>query len=143
MATQPKDRVEVFFNALKSDTMDLVDQFYEEGIRFEDPIVNFDDRATLKRYYAGLYQGVNNIRFDFKTQMWDGDVYMGSWTMHLKSKTLTPDEWIIVDGVSEIHFAPNGGGAIYHRDTFDVGAMVYEKIPVLRTIIGWIKNKLH
>jgi hypothetical protein len=42
-------------------------------------------------------------------------------------------------GVSHIKF---NGKVYYHHDYFDMGAFIYERVPVLGTVIRTIKNRL-
>ena len=50
-------------------------------------------------------------------------------------------EPIILDGVSVFKYEE--GKAVYQRDYFDLGAMIYEKVPVLGSVVRWIKKRAH
>ena len=45
---------------------------------------------------------------------------------------------IVVDGATDLMFEEK---IIYHRDYIDMGQMLYEQIPVLGSIIRYIKKK--
>ena len=47
-----------------------------------------------------------------------------------------------VDGISTIRFGGKEGKAVYHRDYYDMGEFVYERIPVVKNIIKLIKKKM-
>lgn len=138
----PADNIEKFFNALNSDTMYLVDDFYDPAIEFYDPIVRIDGRDRLRRYYEGMYEGVDRVRFDFKGALREGDDHVVFWTMVLQTKKMNKGKPITVEGNSHIRFGGEHGKAVYHRDYFDVGAMVYEHVPVVSWMTGYVKGKL-
>jgi hypothetical protein len=41
-----------------------------------------------------------------------------------------------------IPFAGKDGKVISDRDYFDMGEFIYERVPVLRSVIGYIKRKM-
>lgn len=135
------ERAKKFFNDLNKDTMDLVDEFYDQDIVFKDPLVSFNNGQSLKDYYKGLYHQVTFIRFTFQNEVVSGSQCSFSWTMEMtcglnKGKPMT------VDGISTIRFGGKEGKAVYHRDYYDMGEFVYERIPVVKSVIKLIKKKM-
>ena len=63
------------------------------------------------------------------------------WTMVLKAKSLNGGKEIRVIGNSHFRFDPGTGLALYHRDYFDMGEFIYERIPVVGGLIRFIKGK--
>ena len=136
-----KPNAQAFFQNLSIDAMDLVDDFYDEDVHFQDPVVDIKGRAKLKAYYAKLYQDVESISFDCIDEIINEDVHALVWKMNLKAK-LGGGKLIVVDGISYIRFGGREGKAIYHRDYFDLGEFVYENVPVLAGIVKFVKKKL-
>ena len=122
--------------------MHLVDDFYANDAIFSDPIGTHLGAEAIKRYYAGLYENVSNITFEFSSVLGSGDDFAAIWVMHLSAKKLNRGNPISVPGVSHIRFAPNGGKAIYHRDYFDMGCFIYEHVPILGSLVQFIKRRL-
>ena len=137
-----RENIEEFFNAFNLETMYLVDQFYDEGIRFEDPLVEINGIKDLKAYYTKMYQGVHDIRFEWEGEVIDGDTHVVFWNMVLSAKKLNKGKPVSVRGASHIRFG-DSGKVVYHRDYFDVGAMVYEHVPVVGWLTRKVKKKLH
>jgi len=48
---------------------------------------------------------------------------------------------VLLDGISVIRFDEEDL-VVYHRDYFDVGAMVYEHVPVVRFFVRQVKKRL-
>ncbi len=135
------EKIEAFFNGLSADSMALIDDFYHESIEFTDPLVELKGRQALHDYYSNLYKNVRSIRFEFPSHVVDADTVFSPWDMHLAVKGLNGGREFSVAGGS--HFRFSEGQAIYHRDYFDMGAFIYERVPVLKQIIGFVKGKLH
>ncbi|MEN9722895.1 MAG: hypothetical protein RJB38_881 [Pseudomonadota bacterium] len=133
--------VEEFFNQLNQKTMHLVDDFYAENTHFLDPVVDIHGRAGVRAYYENLYRNVESIRFEFSSQVVQGDEQVAFWTMVLRAKGLEGGREIRVLGNSHFRFDPQTGQALYHRDYFDMGEFIYERVPVLGGVIRYIKKR--
>ena len=123
--------------------MHLVDDFYAKDAEFSDPIGTHHGVASIKRYYAGLYESVSTISFEFTSVLGNADDYSVVWVMHLSAKRLNGGKPISVPGVSHLRFQHNGDKVVYHRDYFDMGCFIYEHVPLLGSIIRMIKRRLH
>lgn len=135
------EKVQWSFNTLnKSNVGEVVDQFYHQDMEFSDPIVKVKGREAMKKYYANMYKNVKEVKFDFSEFVSMNDTVVGVWVMTLQTDSLNGGEPFKVEGNSLIRF--KNGQAIYHRDYFDVGAMVYERIPVVGWMVRKVKSKL-
>ena len=131
----------IFFDKLDVNHLNLVDQFYDKNVAFQDPVHKLNGAAEVKKYYEGLYKNVDSIHFDYGTGVESENKVSLPWTMHLKTPSINSGQEITVDGVSLITFNSEGK-AISHRDYFDMGEFVYERIPILKSVINFIKGKL-
>ncbi len=134
--------VQEFFNGLTKDTMGLVDQFYAPDTHFLDPVVDLKGRAAVRKYYENLYENVISIRFEFSGEIAQGDERVALWTMVLRHKRLRGGEEVRVLGNSHFKFDPKTGQALYHRDYFDMGEFIYEGLPVVGSVIRFVKSKM-
>jgi ketosteroid isomerase-like protein len=135
------EKVNWSFNTLNKDNLSqVVDQFYHEDLEFFDPIEKIKGREEMKKYYGNMYKNVKEIRFDFSEMVSQGDTVVGVWVMTLKTDSLNDGKPFSVEGNSLIRF--KDGKAIYHRDYFDMGAFIYERIPVVGWMVRKVKSKL-
>lgn len=134
--------IESLFNNFNSETLHLADDFYDPDVVFQDPIVQLRGLDSLKAYYADMYENVTSIRFDFSDGMVKNEEAVVFWTMEVRAKGLKRGEPVFLEGVSHIKFGGESGKAIYHRDYFDMGAFVYENVPVLGSIVRYTKKRL-
>lgn len=133
-----KEKVEYIFNKLNMDTMHLIDEFYDPQVKFQDPVETITGSQKVKKYYENMYKNVKDIHFEFSHFVENGDDLVGIWKMTLVTDKLNGGKPISVDGNSVIKF--KNGKAVYHRDYFDMGAFVYEQVPVLSFVIRKIKE---
>jgi hypothetical protein len=135
-------RIVHVFNQLTVDTLHLLDDFYDERVEFHDPVTSFRGRDDLRRYYAGLYQFVDSISFEFEDVVEDGDSVVAVWVMRLRASGLRKGETIELPGTSHLRFDARSERVVYHRDYFDMGAFVYEHVPVLGSLVRLVNRKL-
>jgi len=136
------ERAKTFFDQLNKDQLHLVDQFYDSQVVFQDPIHTLNGASALKKYYEGLYRNVDEIRFVYGPSIEQGNTVSLTWRMHLQTPALQSGKELTVDGVSVITFGGTENKAIHHRDYFDMGEFVYERVPVLSSIITYIKKRM-
>lgn len=130
-----------FFEILNVDNMDLVDQFYAEDVHFIDPLVEFNRREEVKHYYASSYASVKTISFDIQSVVNEGDEQVLVWRMTTTAEKLNKGKPIVTDGISHIRYNQIGQ-AVYHRDYFDMGEMIYSHVPIVRGLVGYVNKKM-
>jgi len=135
------EKAKSFFDQLNAQNMHLVDQFYDEKVHFQDPVHSLKGAKAVKSYYERLYQNVQSIRFVYGKGIEAEDTVSLPWAMHLKTAALNSGKEMTVDGVSIIRFNAEGK-VIEHRDYFDMGEFVYERLPILKSLIRYIKGRL-
>lgn len=138
---EPLDKFMETYNQLDKTNLALLDTIYHPEIQFSDPAHSLEGIISLKQYFTALYQNVRSIHFTFHTHLeTDGQAFL-TWTMHFSHPRLAKGRSIAVSGCSRLEFAADGK-VRYHRDYFDLGAMVYEHVPVLGSLVKTIKKRL-
>ena len=137
----PLDRFKTVFNQLNRDNLGLLEEIYTPDVRFRDPVHALDGLPALRDYYARLYDGVVSCHFDFEAEVIQGRQGMLVWIMHFQHARFRRGETLELRGVSHLRFLDDGR-VNDHRDYFDMGEFIYERVPVLGRIIRAIKNRL-
>jgi limonene-1,2-epoxide hydrolase len=135
-------KVKDAFDHLDKDHLNVVEEFYDQDATFQDPVHKIKGTLAIRKYYEGLYKNVESIRFEYKNTSEVNDLVTLEWRMYLKAPTLNSGQEVTVDGVSLITFGGKEGKVILHRDYFDMGEFIYERVPVLGSVIRFIKNKM-
>ena len=134
------DRVRLAYESLGTDDLHLLETLYTEDVHFEDPAHALQGRKTVMNYFSSLFSNLKSCSFKFhQTLISDTDIFI-SWTMFISHSKLRNGETIRVEGGSLLK--TRNGKIFYHRDYFDLGAMLYEHLPVLGLLVSKIKQRL-
>jgi hypothetical protein len=131
---------DVYANLNKSNCESgLIEHVYEENMVFKDSFHTINGIDDFKEYCASLYENLNACEFDFhKSWVTENDAML-TWTMHYSHPRLRGGETISVEGASQICF----NDKIYsHQDYFDGGRLLYEHVPVLGSVISYLKKRM-
>ena len=115
----------------------LLMEIYAPEIVFVDPIHTVHGRDALLNYFKSMYQNVTSCRFEFIDEVITDEKMAIKWDMTLCHKKLNKGLPIVVRGISYIHI--NSGQIVFHEDVYDLGALIYEYIPVLKHPVRWVK----
>lgn len=138
------NRVQTLYERFDPALVDALDQIYSDDVVFEDPLHRVEGLSALRRYFAGLVEGLDECRFEFADVLTESSSEQGGqavlfWTMHYRHRKLRGGALLSLAGSSHLKFTDR---VTYHRDYFDAGAMLYEHIPVLGFVIGKLKARL-
>lgn len=129
------------FASLDRHNLNRLEQLYSADIQFCDPLHEIHGLARLHDYFAQLYANLSEVRFDFHgaDTCGEGQGYL-RWTLNYCHPRLNGGRSIRVQGCSYLHWRE---GRVYrHRDYFDAGALLYEQVPILGSVIAWLKRRL-
>ncbi len=134
------ERFKTFYQHMLATEWAELDNIYSANISFCDPIHHVEGREALYRYFDDLCQQVLNCRFDFLDQVVSpGKAYL-KWDMHFSHPKFGSNKTITVRGVSQLQY--NDAGIYYHEDVYDMGALIYENIPLFGGGVRWLKHRL-
>lgn len=126
-------------NSLTSHNItEKLSQIYTSEIEFIDPVKGINGIEALTDYFNNLYKRVDHCHFTITNHVNDGDTHSIEWQMTLKHQKLAKNNEIVLDGASFIRFEDNK--VCYHRDYYDLGALIYERIPILGSAVRTVRN---
>jgi len=129
------------YQQLTASRLDLLAEIYTEDIVFIDPAHEIRGLQQLTTYFAGLYANIKEIRFDFHEPMMVGRQGYVQWSMQFRHPRLNGGRAVTVPGTSFLRFA-DSGWVEYHRDYFDLGALLYEHVPLLGGVVNALKRRM-
>lgn len=134
-------RIRESFNSYRPGREEILSRLYHPDIHFIDPLGETRGLAGVTEHYQNIYQNVQMIRFEFANEAVHGNRHLCTWKMFLVTPKLNAGREIELAGVSDILFDELLNLVIYHRDYYDLGAMLYEHIPLVGSVIKTIKRK--
>lgn len=130
-----------FFNKLDNTCTEKLYEVYTDDIVFSDPLHHIEGRGALESYFSTMYENVEQCQFSYHTQQLQGQQAFVTWTMTFVHPRLAGGKAVKVEGCSALTFADDGR-VQRHRDYFDAGALLYEQLPLMGSVIRWLKKRL-
>lgn len=137
----PMDALLTMYENLDAENIETVRSLYRHDVKFRDPAHEIHGIEELISYFSSLYREVTTITFSFDDPLVvDSSSYI-QWTMTFTHNRLAKKRPISVEGITYVEF-DHEGKIFYHRDFFDLGAMIYEHVPLLGRLIQFLKKRL-
>ena len=127
------------YSTLGTDNLGLLTSIYHPKVVFADPMHKVQGIDALVKYFEQLYLQVISCDFVIDHVVETDSQAAVYWTMTLRHKSLAGGKPIKLEGHSQLKMLDDL--VIYHRDYFDLGAMLYEHIPLLGSVIKYIKQR--
>lgn len=128
------------YRDLSRENVESIREIYTTDVQFIDPAHEIQGIEALLAYFKHLYENVSGVRFEFKHPVMDGSCGYVQWNMHYAHPRLKRGSDIMVPGSSFLKFADDGK-VHYHRDYFDMGALLYEHLPLVGSAVAAIKRR--
>jgi len=130
-------KFKTYFNQMKLSDDNALNEIYSDNVTFIDPIHRINGIKNLKSYFEKLNNNLVEGSFQFTDEsVIDNTVYL-QWEMNLQLKR--PKKTVKASGISVLTVEQK---IIRHRDFFDAGELFYENIPVLGSVIRFLKKKI-
>lgn len=126
------------FKDLKKADWSQLGNFYADNILFRDPVHELNGLVTLEDYFNTMCADLIVCQFEFLDQVADDRSAYLKWIMHFRHPRLG-NEIIDVRGVSHLRWTDK---IEFHEDFYDMGAMLYERLPVLGNVTRWLRLRL-
>ncbi|RQM57570.1 nuclear transport factor 2 family protein [Aeromonas enteropelogenes] len=138
---EPLARFVALYQQLDRQQLHLLSEVYADEVIFIDPAHRIEGLAALSDYFAALYQRLAYCRFVITSQQQQGRQAWLGWTMTFSHPRLRGGKPVTVEGATRLEFDEEGKVCL-HRDYFDMGAMLYEQLPLLGSVVRTIKGRL-
>jgi ketosteroid isomerase-like protein len=136
--------VERFFNQLAPADLDRLASVYTEDAYFKDPFNEVRGLAAIRRIFAHMFDALERPRFVITQSVQQGAQCFVTWDFIFGLRGRPGDE-ITVRGASHLVLQEDGGHwrIAMHRDYWDVAEELYEKLPVLGSLMRWLKRRVN
>lgn len=140
MADDPRvARLRTYFETLTPEAVDRLGEFYAPDARFKDPFNDVVGVAAIRAIFAAMYRRVERPRFVITRTLSEGDEAFFAWEFHFCFRGESARERTI-RGATHIQLTADGRVAL-HRDYWDAAEELYEKLPVLGSLMRWLKRR--
>ncbi len=141
MSADPRlARIVALYEALSLAALPQLASIYTDDCSFKDPFNEVQGVGAIRRIFEHMYATLDNPRFVVHERVAQGDQCFLTWDFIFRLKSGGRPE-IVVRGSSHLKLAADGRICM-HRDYWDVAEELYEKLPLLGTLMRWLRRRL-
>jgi hypothetical protein len=135
---------ESFYSDFKAADLARLGNLYGPQILFRDPVHELSGLTALETYFAASQAAVAECRFEFLDRIVSASDTPSlkccyRWRMHYSHPRLKGGAKMELMGASVLHLQEK---IQFHEDFYDMGAMLYEQVPLLGGAVRWLKNRV-
>jgi ketosteroid isomerase-like protein len=127
-----------FFETLTLESAAQVERIYSEDAFFKDPFNEVRGLSTIRKLFEHMFVQVKNPRFEVTETVQQGDQLFMTWNFLFHMPRYATQEQCI-RGATHFRLAPDGR-VTYHRDYWDAAEELYEKLPLLGSLMRGLKH---
>ena len=132
------EKAVVFFESLSLQSTAALADIYTDDAYFKDPFNEVRGLAEITRIFAHMFAQVDAPRFVVTTSVAQGEDAFLTWDFLFRMKRFSTAPQCI-RGASHLRFSADGRVS-FHRDYWDAAEELYEKLPVLGTLMRGLKR---
>lgn len=128
-----------YYEGLSPRNIRLIEKLAEPHMEFKDPFNAVRGLDAVEAIFEHMFAKTENPKFKVRDYVWSDDnmsAYL-KWDFTFLSKGKKHH----IPGMSEVSFGDRGL-IISHIDYWDSGEYFYAKLPVIGSIIRWVRGKL-
>ncbi len=133
-------RLVAYFEALTPASVGDMARYYTEDAYFRDPFNEVRDIESLQHIFAGMFRRLHEPRFKVVETIANEQGAVLIWDFDFRIKALKPALARRIHGLSHIRFAADGRVS-YHRDYWDAAGELYEQLPLIGSLMRWLKKR--
>lgn len=127
-----------FFDHIAVDSVHHLAKLYTDDAYFKDPFNEVSGIDNILPIFTHMFTQVDEPRFVVTGSVLQGEQAFLTWDFSFRMKRFSSDEQCI-RGATHIRFAADGR-VEFHRDYWDAAEELYEKLPVLGTLMRGLKR---
>lgn len=133
------DRLRRFFETLSLDSVRDIGTIYAADAYFKDPFNEVRGVAAIEHIFRHMFGQVDAPRFVVHEVLAQGSQAFITWDFRFRMKRFDPSEQVI-RGASHLRFDA-AGLVVFHRDYWDAAEELYEKLPVLGSLMRFLRRR--
>lgn len=127
-----------FFETISPDSVAQLPSIYTEDVFFKDPFNEVRGIAAVTAIFAHMFEQVDAPRFVVTTSVLQDDQAFLTWDFLFRMKRFAREEQCI-RGATHLRF-DSDGRVPFHRDYWDAAEELYEKLPLLGSVMRGLKR---
>lgn len=129
-----------FFETLNPAGVARMGEFYAADTWFKDPFNEVQGLAQVQHIFSHMYVALDRPRFVVTAQVVEGRQCFLTWNFEFYFRWRGLQELQTIRGASHLNFN-DAGLVVRHRDYWDAAEELYEKLPLLGSLMRWLKKR--
>lgn len=129
-----------FFEQLKPQDLPRLPELYAADARFKDPFNDVQGLAAIERIFAHMFDALDSPHFIVTERIEQGQQCFLVWDFRFRFRRFDTQSWQTVRGGTHLVFNSEGLVTL-HRDYWDAAEELYEKLPVVGSLMRWLKRR--
>lgn len=134
------DRVVQFYESIQPGSLGELGQIYAAEARFKDPFNEVQGLSAIARIFAHMFEQVSEPRFTVREVLRDGAGALLIWDFDFCFKAPLAGRQVRVRGCTHLRFDASGLIDL-HRDYWDTAEELYERIPILGSLMRHLRQR--
>jgi hypothetical protein len=128
-----------FYNEFTPASVARFPEFYSADAWFKDPFNEVRGIEAIQRIFTHMFGQVAEPQFVVTEKVADANGAMLAWEFRFRMKLWGKGETQVIRGVSHLKFDAEGK-VCYHRDYWDAAEELYEKLPLIGSIVRFFRK---
>lgn len=134
------NRVVTQFEQLTPSSVAGLGAIYAEFARFKDPFNEVQGLVAIQKIFRHMFETLDAPRFVITSQVAQRNEAFLTWEFHFRMKRWRPGVDQVVRGATHLKF-DDQHLIVLHRDYWDAAEELYEKLPLMGTLLRWLKRR--
>ena len=131
--------VVALFESLSPADLPALRGVYAEQARFKDPFNAVQGLPAIARIFEHMFRQVEAPKFTVLAIVAAGDQAFLTWDFQFSTRG-AGTRAMCIHGASHLRFGASGQ-VVVHRDYWDAAEELYEKLPLLGSLMRWLKRR--
>ena len=132
--------IAAFFESLTPEALPRLDEIYAPDATFKDPFNEVQGLDAITAIFAHMFVALDGPHFIVRDRLVDGQQVFLSWDFCFHLRRFDTQTLQTVRGSSHLQL-DDLGCITMHRDYWDVAEELYEKLPLLGSLMRWLKHR--
>jgi steroid Delta-isomerase len=130
-----------FYQSLTEASLPTLRELYAANAYFKDPFNEVNDIAAIEKIFAHMFVASHEPRFVVLSRVEHDDEAFLTWEFKFRIRRYKPDVEQTIRGASHLRF-DNANRVVFHRDYWDAAEEFYEKLPLIGSVIRFVKRRV-
>ena len=129
-----------YFENLSPASVAHIGQYYAAQARFKDPFNDVTGIPDIRRIFEHMFVALIAPRFVVREQICQGEQCFLTWEFRFQFRNYRVGVEQVILGASHLVFDAQGL-VVLHRDYWDAAEELYEKLPLVGSLMRWLKRR--